>query len=37
MKKKYIDYDVSETILVDNGYKCIVYMPLTKMGALQFL
>lgn len=37
MKKKYIDYDASETILVDNRYKCIVYMPLTKMGASPFL
>ena len=25
MKKKYVDYDASETILVDNRYKCIFY------------
>ena len=36
MKKKYVDYDASETILVDNRYKCIVYMPLTKMVRCSF-
>lgn len=25
-----VDYDSSETCLVDNGYKCVIYMPLDK-------